>query len=448
VAEAMMQLADAQQRATTAEQRASAAEQRAASVESVREELEVRVAQLGTKAGELEQRATELETSLNEANAGGDAVRAEIATLTATLAAANLRISELESTPAAPNQDDQAEIARLRGELANQMERAQSAEERVSTLQADLLAAERGVPALTDVVSPSADVDQPRQSESVDEVTLASRFASDEPDLPTSSPETADVSDVDGGQVEVPEVHQPEVHEPEVQEWADVRTSQRIEPVVPKDGVAEPRADAWAPSLDRSEPPYESNAPETEPVEATVMESEPVEATVPEPEPIEAEVDVHKPIEAEIYPSQPSVAASVEPAQPQPTPTVEWHAPSASPPLPPTSASDGNGIPPPPADDARYDDIWTAAFAPPGSEPHENGGSRANAAEGSQGDPEPDTEPAHAEAMPEPAADQPSSDDLPSSPEDEMSTDDEMWSLRARLADAAARKKKAPPSFD
>src|SRR4051812_717968 len=143
VEEAMVQLADARQRA-------SAAEQRAASVESVREELEVRVAQLGTKASELEQRATELETSLNEANAGGDAVRAEIATLTAALAAANARISELESVPAPPvhNEQDQAEIARLRGELASHMERAQVAEERATTLEADLVATQRGVSAL------------------------------------------------------------------------------------------------------------------------------------------------------------------------------------------------------------------------------------------------------------------------------------------------------------
>src|SRR4029077_4760021 len=115
------------------------------------DELEVRVAQLGTKASDLEQRATELETSLNEANAGGDAVRAEIATLTAALTASNARVGELQAAaaPAAEsNEEDKAEIARLRGELANHMERAQVAEERAATLEADVLAAERGVRAL------------------------------------------------------------------------------------------------------------------------------------------------------------------------------------------------------------------------------------------------------------------------------------------------------------
>ena len=33
-----------------------------------------------------------------------------------------------------------------------------------------------------------------------------------------------------------------------------------------------------------------------------------------------------------------------------------------------------------------------------------------------------------------------SADDQPSPPEDELSAEDDMWSLRARLADAAARK--------
>jgi hypothetical protein len=139
---------------TDAQQRASSAEQRAASVESVRDELEVRVAQLGAKASELEQRAGDLETSLQEANAGGDAVRAEIAALTAALAGANARVQELESAPASPSDHavdqgaNEAEIARLRGELANQLERAQSAEDRIATLEADVLAAARGVSAL------------------------------------------------------------------------------------------------------------------------------------------------------------------------------------------------------------------------------------------------------------------------------------------------------------
>ncbi|MEP6758717.1 MAG: hypothetical protein ABJB55_05940 [Actinomycetota bacterium] len=144
------QLAAAQQGNDEAQRMAADAEQRAASIESVRGELEVRVAQMGAKAGELEQKATELETRLREANAGGDAVRAEIASLTAALAAAQTRVTELESTvsgaPSAEELDTStAEIARLRTELANHMERAQSAEDRVATLEADVLAAEHGV---------------------------------------------------------------------------------------------------------------------------------------------------------------------------------------------------------------------------------------------------------------------------------------------------------------
>ena len=153
--ETRLRLAAAEQRAEDAQRLASEAEQRAASNESVRGELEVRVAQLGAKAGELEQKATELETRLREANAGGDAVRAEIATLTASLAASNARVEELEAAAsAAPSQEEveatSAEIARLRTELANHMGRAQSDQDRVSTLEADVLAAEHGVEQLTD----------------------------------------------------------------------------------------------------------------------------------------------------------------------------------------------------------------------------------------------------------------------------------------------------------
>jgi hypothetical protein len=150
------QLADAQQRAASAEQRASAAEQRAASVESVRDELEVKVAQLGAKAGEFERRAAELEGTVREANAGGDAVRAEIATLTAALAAANARVQELEAvtTTPTPAADHEAEITRLRGELAKQLERAQAAEDRIASLEADVLAAERGLRSLAADVMP------------------------------------------------------------------------------------------------------------------------------------------------------------------------------------------------------------------------------------------------------------------------------------------------------
>jgi hypothetical protein len=175
ITEMTAKLADAQQRATSAEQRA-------ASVESVRDELEVRVAQLGTKAGELERRANELEASLQEANAGGDAVRAEIAALTAALTAANARVQELESGAAADapsetdHEADRTEIARLRSQLANQMERAQVAEDRIATLEVDVLAAARGVRELpvetpAPVETPRAPAEEPRSVPSTPEAT-------------------------------------------------------------------------------------------------------------------------------------------------------------------------------------------------------------------------------------------------------------------------------------
>jgi hypothetical protein len=130
----------------------------------VRDELEVRVAQLGAATGEVEQRAAELEAKLQDANAGGDAVRAETAALTAALAAANARTQELESAPAdmGDRDADQAEISRLRGELAKHMERAQVAEDRISTLEADVLAAARGVQALeAHAATPAAKAPKP-----------------------------------------------------------------------------------------------------------------------------------------------------------------------------------------------------------------------------------------------------------------------------------------------
>jgi hypothetical protein len=409
--EVTAQLSDAQQRA-------SAAEQRAASVESVRDELEVRVAQLGTKTGDLEQRATELETSLNEANAGGDAVRAEIATLTAALAAANARVNELEAAPvpaAQSNDEDKAEIARLRGELANHMERAQVAEERVATLEADLLAAEHGVRAL-----PAHD-------------------AGSESDETTTGPERALLEPIGP---EAPEATAPEP-EPEPQ-------PARVETVFP----VHERDDA-----DVIEAPTQANA---------AADAEAVaQSEAPEPEP--------------------------EPAPETSAPTVAWRAPTPT--VSETAAStNGDRVPPAPSDDARYDDIWTAAFAPPqqaeqeperepqgaeppaaeresepqvaqpeasepaapepetsepeasepeASEPHESERQERElqASEPQPSEPRPMTEPsapapaAAAEPVPEVAA-----EDRPSPPEDEVSAEDDMWSLRARLAEAATRK--------
>ena len=154
------QIRTLQQQFEDAQRGAIESEQRAQSIESVRSELEVRVAQLGSKATELEQKAEEMEARLREANEGGDAVRAEIASLTAALAAAETRGQELESA-AGKQAELEAEISRLRGELGRHMERAQAAEERVATLEADVLAAERGVHELPDVAATSDPAPEP-----------------------------------------------------------------------------------------------------------------------------------------------------------------------------------------------------------------------------------------------------------------------------------------------
>src|SRR3954469_10368061 len=266
IAEAMAQLADAQQRATAAEQRSSAAEQRAASVESVREELEVRVAQLGTKASELEQRATELETSLNEANAGGDAVRAEIATLTAALAAANARVTELESAPpptAAHNEEDQTEIARLRGELANHMERAQVAESRVGALEADLAAAEDDVATTPDTTAGEPTMNGVASVQTVDD-RLASRFETtdeDEPEVEPVASSSAESPEAEAVAIRAPGVRELEVTEPELSEPV-VSEPEVSEPEVSEPEVSEPEV---------SEP--EVSEPEVSAPEMNVAES-------------------------------------------------------------------------------------------------------------------------------------------------------------------------------
>jgi hypothetical protein len=501
VAEAMGQLADAQQRATGAEQRASAAEQRAASVESVRDELEVRVAQLGTKASDLEQRATELETSLNEANAGGDAVRAEIATLTAALAAANARVSELESAPAASaaaSEEDQAEIARLRGELANHMERAQSAEERATTLEADLLAAQRGVSELS-VEGPRTEdvVSQPTPVHAVtDEVSLASRFAPDEPEVQELEMQEPEVHE------QVPSVKASANPEPEVSEDDDAASQQTAsvnpwgsfvpaartehdesEPVsfVGENGSDRDAAEPAGAVEDTRSPVTEVHEPDiVEPeadgagvVETEVSMPEPAGVQSDEPDHVESSVDeergemraveaaeteVHSPEPTGAESAAPEPAESVTPSWGEPAPAVEWHAPSA--PTPVASSPNGNGIPPAPSDDARYDDIWSAAFAPPEPEPaYENGDQQSEPVEASHADAELESvEASHADAELEPAnsvgsaqeteapANEVSPDDQPAPPEDRLSADDEMWSLRARLADAAARKKMPHPT--
>ena len=80
---------------------------------------------------------------------------------------------------------------------------------------------------------------------------------------------------------------------------------------------------------------------------------------------------------------------------------------------------------------------------------HENGDQQSEPVEASHADAEPEpASTAGTEQEAEPTADEVSPDDQPSLPEDLMSAEDEMWSLRARLADAAARKKKLPHPSD
>ncbi|TMK36748.1 MAG: hypothetical protein E6G58_04290 [Actinobacteria bacterium] len=182
---------------------------RAEATEAVRDELETKVAQLGSRAAELEATTAaatqqlreveaakaDLERRAQEAESGGDAVRGEMAQLTAERDALRARLLELEQSPPtkpdAPDtrteelerhldstraeleQMDQrlrrayAEVAQarslqrapdpaasrgedprtheLRQELARALERAQAAEERAARLEADLLAERHGV---------------------------------------------------------------------------------------------------------------------------------------------------------------------------------------------------------------------------------------------------------------------------------------------------------------
>jgi hypothetical protein len=218
--------------------------------------------------------------------------------------------------------------------------------------------------------------------------------------------------------------------------------------------------------------------------EVATLEPEPQPEPEPNPEPQPTRIETSSPayepsgvdtIEAPT--SQPDADAEVEPEpesapesepvpepEPEPEPAapiVAWQAPTST--VSDTTAStNGDRVPPAPSDDARYDDIWTAAFAPPQQADEESDrepqASRSESAapevaepqaaelEGSEpqaSEPMQMTEPpadeaetaAAAEPAPEAAA-----EDRPAPPEDEVSAEDDMWSLRARLADAAARK--------
>ena len=191
---------------------------RAEATEAVRDELETKVAQFGSRAAELEATTAaatqqlreveaakaDLERRAHEAESGGDAVRSELAQLTAERDALRARVVELEQTSAVPamapdmrpdmrteeleqqlastraelDRMDQrlrsayadAERARslqgdvdpvasrpedpqapeVRQELARALERAQAAEERAAKLEADLLAERHGVREIDD----------------------------------------------------------------------------------------------------------------------------------------------------------------------------------------------------------------------------------------------------------------------------------------------------------
>jgi hypothetical protein len=429
-------------------------------------------------------------------------------------------VTELESappTPPAPNDEDQAEIARLRGELANHMERAQAAEERAASLEADVLAARRGVSALP-IEAPVDGPSETASDESPDDDRLAGRFEMSHPDVETHEPDHVAAQkpevqepEVHEAEVREPEAQEAEVREPEVQE-PEVREPEVREPEVQEAGVREPEVqevereavhpEGWeaagsiaeaAPEPQREEPTHEPvnrwgsfaateaddvdvasetssqepSAPEA--VDTPVSSGEP---SLPERDENEAPADTPaEPIATEMSEPEPVEDAPVH--EPAPTASaVEWHAPAATPETAPASPN-GNGIPPAPSDEARYDDIWTAAFAPPEPQPEPAlAESRPPSEEATpethvsnETTPEPhvsnETTPephVSNETTPQPEAREESStsdgsgpseadvspDDQPSPPQDELSAEDDMWSLRARLADAAARKHTLP----
>jgi hypothetical protein len=194
--------------------------------------------------------------------------------------------------------------------------------------------------------------------------------------------------------------------------------------------------------------PLESGSEAPQPIDAARSDAEAASAEALEPASVEADTDADR-LPAAALQSEPA-PVDAEPdatsTQTEATATVEWRAPSVQPPAVATSSpsDDRNGIPPAPSDEARYDDIWTAAFAPPEQATSPvNGGPHIEAVDAAISDPEPsetidDMAAVTAEAPPDT-----SPDDLPSPPEDEISAEDDMWSLRARLAEAAARKQ--PP---
>jgi hypothetical protein len=215
------------------------------------------------------------------------------------------------------------------------------------------------------------------------------------------------------------------------------------EPVNRWESFTEARADAdeaTSPSIDLEHVGEEISPPDETSGE-TAQQVE-VEAT----EPQDVEVQGTGPVELT--------------ASPEPAPAIAWHAPTSTrEPVASAASTNGAGIPPAPSDAARYDDIWTAAFAPAQPNVHPEAQPAATHAaperddasvrthesavesEPAQQDPfastaEPTTSAANAATPP---ANDVSPDDQPSPPEDEVSAEDDMWSLRARLAEAARK---------
>jgi hypothetical protein len=201
-------------------------------------------------------------------------------------------------------------------------------------------------------------------------------------------------------------------------------------------------------------------------------EPEFAQTSEPDPEPQPQPQPQLSDTEAAAVDAQPEAPEGVsdvvadEMREPEPTaapaaPTVAWRAPTPTT-SEITASTNGDAVPPAPSDDARYDDIWTAAFAPPQQadehqaaepqddehQPAESQAAAQQAAETEANAPQP-SEPLQ---MTEPTAPEPASaaaagstpevaaEDRPAPPEDEVSAEDDMWSLRARLAEAAARK--------
>jgi hypothetical protein len=121
----------------------------------------------------------------------------------------------------------------------------------------------------------------------------------------------------------------------------------------------------------------------------------------------------------------PQERASAEAAAPEPTPPTAAPAPVQEPASaqwrPQPGDAQAEAVPPAPAGDDRYDDMWTTV----GREPE------AEAA--------PDAEPEPARASDQAPEAEP--EDAPSGEDESELSPDDMWSLRARLADAAARKR-------